>query len=106
MSVKLFEVRDRATFIPVMAIRPDGRTEEEKYLLSRSGWTDPCATILIALNTGDRCQSDPYEWRNRTLQTAHLFIEAQWDSLTSGEVVDVEFVLGEVTEPKVSERIR
>jgi hypothetical protein len=34
---------------------------------------------------------------------AHNFIQAQWDTLTTGDVVDVEFILGETLEPKQSE---
>ena len=37
MQNKLFEVRDRATFIPVMAIHIDGNcTDQEDWLLRRS----------------------------------------------------------------------
>ena len=37
MNVKLLEIRDRATFIPAIAIQLGSRSEEERWLLSRSG---------------------------------------------------------------------
>lgn len=36
---------------------------------------------------------------------AHQFIEDHFDELNDGEVVDVQFILGETKVPKVSESI-
>ena len=38
MQVKLFEVRDSATFIPAIAIKLSARNEAEHFLLFRSGY--------------------------------------------------------------------
>jgi hypothetical protein len=38
------------------------------------------------------------------MPNAHLWIEANFDKLNDGDVVDVEFILGERAMPKVSER--
>jgi hypothetical protein len=35
---------------------------------------------------------------------AHQHIEQNWDLLNDGDVVDVEYILGETSEPKRSER--
>lgn len=120
--VKLFEVRDRATFIPVMAVAlfhsgAEEGSESESYLLRRAGYSaqqiDPlkCAALalepyimLVAL-TDARANYDPYSWGNRTLAAAHEHIILNWDSLISGAVLDVEFILGEKPTPKVSERL-
>lgn len=37
---------------------------------------------------------------------AHRYIESYFDKLNSGDVIDVEHILGETKEPKVSERLR
>ena len=37
--------------------------------------------------------------------SAHRHIELNWDTLNSGDVIDVEFIRGEVDAPKVSERL-
>lgn len=131
MEVKLFEVRDRATFIPVMAVRlfvdpitilgtykrrvMDGvRHESELYLLRRAGYGIEHITgdqnlepyvILANLQGGGRAEYDVYGWSNRTMQVAHNTIVQHWDKMCSGMVVDVEFLLNETNEPKVSERL-
>ena len=40
---------------------------------------------------------------DRTYHVAHLYVQQHWDEITSGDVVDVEFVLGETDAPKESE---
>ena len=99
MKVKLFEIRDRATFIAAMAIRVSG---EDGWLMRRAGFESPMV-YLVALATERACY-DPYNWGNRTMANAHHHIAEHWDELKDGDVVDVEFILGETSEPKRSER--
>lgn len=115
-DVKYFEVRDRATMMPVMAVRLRNRTPQEFYLLRRAGYsaeqiggsTDAPGfepyVILVTLD-GVRAQYDPYNWSGGgiTLPTAHQYIIRNWDALSSGDVVDVEFILGLTSAPKASE---
>jgi hypothetical protein len=54
---------------------------------------------------GEKSKYDPYEWRSRTWRGAHLYINANWDSLNSGDVVDARVGLGETTIPVKSERL-
>ena len=51
-----------------------------------------------------RASSDPYYWGNRTMTTAHVYIEQHWDRIEDGSVIDVEFILKETKAPKISER--
>ena len=134
MESMLFEVLDRNTFIPVIATQmrpmryefitpemfagPSGIPNEgdvaysekktkETYLMCRAGYGfDPPWCIFLAPITGGReAHFDCYDWAgNRTLKNAHHFIEQNWDTLRSGDVIDVEFILGETKEPKPSER--
>lgn len=99
MTVKLFEIRDSMTFIPVMAIRVSGA---DGYLMRRAGFQSPMVYV-VKLAT-EECQYDPYSWSNRTMKTAHLHIAEHFDELVDGQVVDVEFILGESSSPKVSEQ--
>ena len=39
--------------------------------------------------------SDPYDWCDRTMKTAHVFIEQNFTKLNDGDVVDVRVILGE-----------
>lgn len=122
MEVKLFEVRDRATFMPCFAflVNPtaivDATTasaaevdmhNSEGWLIRRAGF-DPADGHVIfgSLEDASRCACEPYDWpvSPRTLREAHRYIVDHWDELASGDVVDVEFVLGETPWCKMSER--
>lgn len=115
MITKALEIRDRGTFIPVIAIKmvpDDGMDHEpERYLLRRSGYgfDDPCVVLCRMECSGvDRNATyDPYSWGGgaRTYQVAHQYIIGHFDELESGDVVDVEFILGETSKPKISERL-
>lgn len=116
MEIKLFEIRDRATFIPAMAVLvyndPDARSEREQYLLGREGYARSrrgescCGMVLTHLGSGQG-HSDSRDWERggaRTMAEAYRYIETCWDELESGAVIDVEFILGEKPEPKQSEQ--
>jgi hypothetical protein len=127
MKAKALEIRDRATFLPVLAVdmNPGLRyplnammSESElaasldayigrTYLLLRCGY--PCDEkpniILTRLIGSGEATNDPYEWGDRTFFRAHLYIIEHWAELKDGDVIDVEFILGETSKPKVSERV-
>lgn len=113
---KLFEVRDSMTFIPVMAtlMAPNeihnDVTVGEKWLMRRAGYGGGRCVILCRLNcagVNDNASYDPYSWgaQTRTMTVAHNYIIEFWDKLESGDVIDVEYILGLRTEPKISERL-
>lgn len=128
MQVKLFEVRDKMTFIPVVAvmIEPGPRPGEvppaaemfaaeqrarEAYLIRRCGYAthnrdaEVRETIVVRLDgTSKRAPSEWHDHGDRTMKAAHQYIASNWSTLRSGDVVDVEFILGETPTPKVSER--
>lgn len=109
MEVKLFEVRDRSTFIPVMATRLEASNKAETYLIARAGFsTNPQKIkeyVLLSTLTRSISTYDPYDWDTRTMSTAHQHIIDNYDLLEAGSVIDVEFILGETNEQKESERI-
>jgi hypothetical protein len=117
MQVKLFEVRDSATFIPCFGILmvPTSETQwgeardvVEEYLLRRAGFgfDHPPYLVMFGRLEGRGAEYDPYNWpgSSRTIRQAHIYVTEHWNELKSGAVIDVEFTLGERTEPKVSER--
>lgn len=114
MQPKMLEIRDRGTFIPVLAIRLDPTCEEERWLLARAGFgrepEQQAEYILLCRIAGgpDKCTTDPFDWGQnpRTYYVAHEHIRRHWDELQSGSVVCVEHILGERPEPKQSERLR
>jgi hypothetical protein len=104
MQIKLLEVRDSATFLPVFAISTKPENSGQGYLLRRCGFNSGDAVILARLRGEAPSSADAYFWNDRTMQTAHLYIEKHFDQLKDGDVVDVQFILGETDKPKTSER--
>ena len=113
MEVKLFEFRDRATFVPVMCTRLEWSTPEEHYIFRRAGYTNDGMTrandvppyIMCTKLTDTKSAYDPYDWDNRTMQVAHHHVTEHWDEVRTGDVIDVEYILGETTTKKISERL-
>ena len=100
MEVKLFEVRDRMTFIPAIAIKFT-LNERESHLAGRVGMRGPF-TFLARLSTM-AFADDPSFWNDRTMNTVHTELLKNWDTYASGDVIDVEYLLGETKEPKTCE---
>ena len=94
----MLELRDRMTFIPTLAIEISG---EDGYLARRAGYGPLC--VLFGRLNGGTFHYDPYDWADRTWKTAHTLIIEHFNELKDGDVVDVEFILGETTTPKQSE---
>lgn len=107
MEAKALEIRDKATFIPALAININPSNDEQRYLMRRIGY--PCDgapnIALTNLNMdGGPAWNDPYGWGDRTYAIAHNYILEHWAELKDGDVIDVQFILGETPEKKVSER--
>jgi hypothetical protein len=111
MEVKILEIRDRGTFMPVMCIRLNPIVESERYLLGRSGYGVTSEAqgeyiLMTPLAGGSgHATCDPYDWPGgaTTLPQAHKHIIEHWEAISSGDVVDVEFITGQTNKPKVSE---
>jgi len=116
MQVKLLEIRDSGTFIPVLAVKVEAADEAERYLLESAGYVlspdrgEPYI-LLAPIDPGagacaGKINYDPDEWYpSRTLQVAHEHIIRHWDELETGAVVDVEYLLGKRAEPKKPQRL-
>lgn len=110
MKIKLFEVRDKGTFIPVMAIKLGSEHEAERYLAARAGFGRDFHAQQDHVLVG-RIGTQPMELRydfrfqDRTYLTAFEYISENFDILEPGQVVDVEYILKEVDTPKESERL-
>jgi len=108
IEVKLFEVRDRATFIPAYCVRfrDDLADTQEWFLLRAAGWGPNPDCIYMTLLEGGDTSHNPHGFKpgGRILQVAYAYIENHWDQLESGQIIDVEYILKETDEPKKSER--
>lgn len=108
MIAKLFELRDRGTFIPALAIKLDSDNEAERWLLRRAGFSleDFPPYVLLGNLDGGQFNYDQYDWGlNGTKFTAQEFIREHFDELDSGSVICTEFIRGERPAPKISERL-
>jgi hypothetical protein len=109
MEIKCLEIRDAGTFCPVICIRPVPNNEAQRYLLRRDGYRGGADeyTIIYVANQCRGVAYDPYDWpaNPRTHRVAHDYIHRNWATLKDGDVVDVEFILGETSARKVSERV-
>lgn len=106
MQIKMIEIRDEGTCIPAMAIllscdTPALTTESDIQFrfLRRAGFDGQTGIVLMRLNDQET-HADAYNWPvgPRTMRAAHLYIEAHWDELKSGDVVDARVQLGMATE--------
>lgn len=103
MIAKVFEIRDSGTFIAALAVDINSDNDAQHYLMRRCGYQCDGRpnVILTTLNGSGLATNDPYEWGGRTLTVAHIHIIKHWHSLRDGDVIDVEFILGETEKPKV-----
>lgn len=111
MTSKTFEIRDRGTFIPVLAVRLDPATAADRYLIARAGFgTSPDSqgeyVMLTKLSDMQEAHTDPYEWGWPEMTQAHLHIRENFNLLESGAVIDLEFLRGEAACPKLSEAVQ
>ena len=105
MTQKMLEVRDRGTCMPVCAIELSGDTMTESFFLEHAGYGFDHPSILVVDLENVKAETDPFKWdrMSRTMKQAHLYIRDNFEALNSGDVVDVEFILGESKRPKISE---
>lgn len=105
METKCFEVRDRGTFIPVIATKVNSAIPgAERFLMRRSGFQVNDEHVIIINLVDFRTCYSPYDWNStRTMKHAHIHIQDNFDKLLPGAVIDVEYILGETDKPRESE---
>jgi hypothetical protein len=62
--------------------------------------------MMFDLSKPDKRATHYRDWNDRTYRTAHKYIAENFDTLTSGDVLDIEFILGEVDKPKEPHRFK
>lgn len=105
MKIKVFEVRDRGTMIPVLAIKLEPDNIKQQKLLQHVGYIPFVSYYLMLHLTSFVFKYDSHAWNDRTLGRAHHFIEQNFDSMVDGQVIDIEYILGETQTPKVSDLV-
>ena len=104
MQVKVLEIRDEGTFFPMLCINMGWCENEAQHrLLHGVGYPldgRPNIAVCHARCSYDRITNDPFQHDGRTYPVAHHYIIDHWDELNDGDVVDVQFILGETTTKK------
>lgn len=103
MTPKFIEIRDRMTFIPALALHMDHSGGPGDRLMWRAGFPEGNDQVILVNLDRVEAQVDPYEWGDRTMMTAHNYVRDHWADVQDGQVVDVEYILGETPAPKPSE---
>jgi hypothetical protein len=114
-SIKVLEVRDSGTFIPVVAVCcnapwAEGSPDDQAWwLLRKVGFPlqEPLIFVMRVAGADFQTNWQPHEWSIsgvRTLHVAHQHMIENWHKLENGGVVDVEYILGETAQPKISDR--
>jgi hypothetical protein len=112
MIRKFVEIRDKGTCIPAIAIQMLGDNEIQRHYLRRAGYPADGSSIMLMVVDDGKATNDPYEWAvklamgSRTMPVAHNWILDHFGEITEGDVIDVEFILGESTTCKISERFK
>jgi hypothetical protein len=107
MEVKILELRDHGTFIPLLCINlGQADNDAQRYLMRRVGYPltgQPNIAITHLGCNNSRITNDPYQQEGRTFPVGHRYILWHWDELKDGDVVDVRFILKETDAPCKSE---
>lgn len=111
MLTKMIEIRDSMTCIAAMAIQmlaDETRDPNEYRFLRREGYPPDGSSITLMRLADQKATNDPYEWPSitrdaRTMPTAHDYIIRNWPAIKSGQVVDVQVILGETSTPETPE---
>jgi len=98
--VKYLEIRDRLTCVKAFAFK---LPRELPALARAAGFGKPA--VFFGKLDGTDVTYDPFKHKpvGRTMKEAHLWLRDNYDSVESGDVIDVEYILGETDEPKESE---
>lgn len=107
MSItKFFEIRDSSTTLPLMVTKLEPVNSDEDWLIKRAMGSKPYPLFLVTFMSSDVSHFNIYNWGStgaRTVKTAHEFIEKNFDTLKTGDVIDVQVLLGEKETKKISE---
>lgn len=100
---KYFEVKDRGTFIPVLAYKLIADNVDESYFLEMAAFYGKTYCIVTKLNNLES-NYNAYNWSSSTMEIAHSYIEQNFKDLVSGDVIDVEYILGKRSTKKEKQR--
>ena len=99
MQIKMLEIRDDATCIPVIAMKMQPDNGPQNRYLWRCGYPRDGHGVVVMKMQDQKATSDPDEWGDRTMPPAHDYIIDNFDILNDGDVIDTRVILGERAVP-------
>lgn len=103
MDTKMLEIRDSMTYIAVACVKLKSDNALERYHLHRAGFGEDTDLLEVIKLDGGEAHYDAFDWGSARMREAHRYIEANFDKLNTGDVVDIQYILGETQTPKKSE---
>ena len=94
--MRLFLIHDAATEVAAAAFRlSEGSHGLGSAILQRAGYGSEPTThdsyiVLVRLHDNFEAQRDPFEWRDATMRTAHLYLLEHFDEVPHGGTLEVE----------------
>lgn len=92
LPYKYLEIRDTNTCVPVYAFRI-----EPLSMIRAIGYGDATFIALMTF-TGEECATSPGVWSQDWYVKVHQAVIDSWDTLKSGDVLDMRVVRGETVE--------
>lgn len=126
VETRFIEVRDEGTQMPCMVTAVNANTlilddrDDDAWLVQRAGWGgEQVGLYFVELLVEPGCDSwakaSPYQYElhtvskgfdgSRTLRIAWTWVMQHWDEVESGDVIDVQYILGETDAPKAPGRL-
>ena len=95
-TIKYLEVRDSCTCIPVIAISTKVEDPIGRKFMWQMGFGPRSNMVFVTKVEPVQTEYNPFAWGEnpRTMFRAHKYIQDNWNELKSGDVVDVEYIMG------------
>jgi hypothetical protein len=104
MNVKVLEIRDRATCIPIVAYSSAEVESSREAALFRRASSPPESKVIYVQRLNDgRGNHDAYEWNDRTMATTHKYLESHWEEVKNGDIIDIPFILNETIDKMLTD---
>lgn len=88
-TTKLFEFRDAATTISLLAVKVSDLTGFREGKIIQRAMGMPSNLVVLTHLASVESHSDCYDWtQNRAMMHAHNYIERMWDSMKSGDLIN------------------
>ena len=104
-ETKIFAIHDVMTLVSMMVQRLVPETLQEELILSRAGYREIDNYFFFSTFRDEMGEFtyDVYKLENqRSFGTAARYIKQNWDELESGELIDIEYILGEIDEDQIT----